>query len=183
MPCSPTRLGAVLGVLVLLAAALCLTGAPGGASPPPPNFWDFTVVNSTGMDVTNVNVEFTHGAGPDYKTQPAQPTLTTTLSAVPSGRTVGIGTPGWHGVSRIRVTASCNGATVTCTIQAQQADFTGDGQAEFAGFCPRDASEAPVFLGVRFLPPSGGQPLRAELKGLSRWETQVAWQTDVKPFQ
>lgn len=174
----------LLASALLIAAGLAIwLGALAGTEPPPPSFWDFSIMNTTGVDVTDIKISVTHANAPGYQSLPSAPTLVSSLASLPTGKTVKLGTPGWFGAAVIEVTATCGELSVTCTISADRSDFTGDGSDEYAGFCPESASGGAAFLGIRFLPPSGGQPLRAVLQGLSRWDSVQSTKTDTKVFQ
>ncbi len=169
--------------LLLVAGLAIWLGGFADAEPPPPSFWDFNIMNTTGVEVTDIKVSITHANAPGYQSLPTAPTLVSSLESLPTGKTVKLGTPGWFGAAVIQVAAMCGELSVSCTISADKSDFTGDGTDEYAGFCPENTSGGAAFLGIRFLPPSGGQPLRAVLQGLSRWDDVQSTKTDTKIFQ
>lgn len=164
----PASLGFLCAGLLGVVAALCI--APARAAPPPPNFWDLTLRNETPNPASWVDVSLWHAVPPDYELLAEYPSVRNGLDLLPAGRSLTLGTPGWYGVARIRVSVFAGGGYASAEIEAPRMDFDGDGRDEWSGFCPLRPDGSAAFLGARVLPAAvEGGPLRLELQGLARW--------------
>ncbi len=164
----PAPFGYLCAGLVGAVFALCV--APARAAPPPPSFWDLTLRNETPDPASWVDVSLWHAVPPEYEQLPPDPTVRDGLDLLPAGRSLTLGTPGWYGVARIRVSVFTAGGYASAEIEAPRMDFDGDGRDEWSGFCPLHPDGSTVFLGARVLPPATeGGPRRLRLEGLARW--------------
>jgi hypothetical protein len=108
------------------------------APPPPPDFWDFTISNTTGADVTDIKVKLYTAQGPTFEALSTAP-ISIHIPELATGGSMVITLKKVYCVSKITADATCGGKALTPTlsIEAEQGDWDGDGAAdvEYSGFC------------------------------------------------
>jgi hypothetical protein len=171
------RVGGIAVVVVLSVVSGRMASA---TEPPPPSFWNFTITNSTGQDVSNLTVKlFPHVKDHYDQIDTAHP-CTLTVSSLANGVTVGLGMPKLYGIAQITASGQCPAQhpAVNVTITATQGPFMQNSPPVYAGFTP----ESPTTPNGDFPPrlefySQNGQ-FHAKLQAKSRWD--MNWDAEPK---
>jgi hypothetical protein len=92
-------------LLILVTLGLGLVQTASAAPPPPPPFYNFEIINETGQDVADVDVELYPTVAPGH-TQ-FGPAIKLTMSSLPEGAKIQVHLPNTYGIAKIKANAHC----------------------------------------------------------------------------
>jgi len=169
-------------VLVVLAVALAQQAS---AAPPPPSFWNFTISNTTGFEVDDMNVMLYPSVAPAYNTLGTP--IAVAMSSLPDGASVVVTLPKSYGISKITATGKCpNQLPAAVEITAPLGDYNGSPGDEYAAFCFEAPPGQTNFTPVLTFRKSAVNPAQREAFLAAKWRWEAHWATqpvkDTKAF-
>jgi hypothetical protein len=128
------------------------------------------ISNGCPGDVTNINLQFHPAEDPGFDSLGAPIQLV--IPTLKAGKTITVDLHGVFGISKITATATCTSQMQQLSITAPMGDYDGDGNQEYAAFCPVSPTGTIYQPTLEFVIQSGAQ--MGKLHGKWRWDTNWA---------